>query len=697
MRPEILFPLFRPVGSLNGVGPKIAALIEKHAGSLTRDLAFLLPVGVVDRRYQPKAIDAEPGRVATMKLKVVGHQPARGPRQPYRVVTADATGEVILVFFNASKAYLERLLPPQQERIVSGVLESYRGTMQITHPDYVVSPEDAKDLPLCEPIYPLTAGLKAKTLRNAITQVCHDLPDLPEWLDQAFQQKHGWPSWLGALQACHEPDNIADLEPSTAARKRLAYDELLANQLAITLVRRQQQQKRGPVLQAGALARNAEQLLPFELTPSQQQALAEIRADLSSGNQMYRLLQGDFGSGKTVVAFLAMLDAVDAGGQAALMAPTEILVRQHAETIAPIAQRLGVKVVVLTGRDTGSARQKILDDIGNGFAAIVLGTHALVQEAVHFKRLLLAIVDEQHRFGVDQRQLLAAKGKEAGIRNAHMLVMTATPIPRTLMLTAYGDLEWSRLTGKPAGRKPIDTRIIPATRIDEVVNGLKRAIAQGNRAYWVCPLVEESENSDLAAAEDRYAALKSLFGAEVGLIHGRMRATEKDEVMQAFANGDLKLLVATTVIEVGVNVPDATIMLIEHAERFGLAQLHQLRGRIGRGDKPSTCLLLYHQPVSATAMTRLKTLRDTDDGFVIAEQDLKLRGAGEVLGTRQSGLPSFRLADLQYHSDLLPIARDDAKLICERDPKLKSERGQALRLLLNLFEQEVAARYAKVG
>jgi ATP-dependent DNA helicase RecG len=692
MRPEILFSLFHPVSSLKGVGPKIAVLMEKVAGPALRDLAFLLPTGVVDRRYQPKVSEAEPGRLATLRVRVTGHQPNRVRRQPYRVMTADETGELGLVFFHTTRPYLEKLLPPGEERLVSGMVEHYRGQAQITHPDHVVSLDDSSDLPLVEPVYPLTAGLAARTLRKAVVQAVEALPELPEWHDHSLLRRRGWPDWREALRTVHAPETPDALDPQTKARQRLAYDELLANQLALALVRAKQKRRPGPVILASELSRKAIALLPFELTGSQRHALAEIGGDLSSGQRMQRLLQGDVGSGKTVVALLAMLDAVAAGGQAALMAPTEILVRQHAETIAPLAAKLGLKTVVLTGRDKGKARERILEDIANGLAPLVLGTHALVQESVHFRNLTLAVVDEQHRFGVDQRLVLAEKG-----RGCHTLVMTATPIPRTLMLTAYGDLDWSRLTGKPPGRQPVDTRVVPASRISEIVEGLRRTLSQGGKAYWVCPLVEESEKSDLAAAEDRFVALKAHFDDCVGLIHGRMRAADKEAVMHAFLEGDVQLLVSTTVIEVGVNVPDATIMVIEHAERFGLAQLHQLRGRVGRGDSASTCVLLYHQPLGATARERLETLRQTDDGFAIAEMDLKLRGAGEVLGTRQSGIPDFRLASLDHHADLLPVARDDARLICGRDAGLESERGQALRVLLYLFDQDAAVRYAKVG
>ena len=659
MRPEILFPLFKTVGSLKGVGPKIAALLEKVAGGRVRDLAFHLPGGVIDRRYQPKIIDAEPGRLATVKVRVVDHRPGRSRRMPYRVITADATGELVLVFFHASRPYLEKLLPVAETRLVSGMVEDYRGALQMTHPDHIVPAGEAENLPLIEPVYPQTAGLTGKTLRKAVDRALESLPDLPEWLDDPLRHRQGWPGWRQAVLSAHAPDAPEALAADTPARRRLAYDELLANQLALVLVRARQKKRPGPVVPAGALAAKAQELLPFRLT---------------------------------VVAMLAMLEAVAAGGQAALMAPTEILVRQHAETIAPTAAKIGLKTVVLTGRDKGKARERILDDIANGFAPLVLGTQALVQESVNFHNLLLAVADEQHRFGVDQRLMLADKGN-----GCHTLVMTATPIPRTLMLTAYGDLDWSRLTEKPAGRKPVDTRVVPASRLDDVVAGLGRTMRQGGKAYWVCPLVEESENSDLAAAEERYTALAGVFGDRVGLIHGRMRAADKEAAMAAFADGAIRLLVATTVIEVGVNVSDATVMVIEHAERFGLAQLHQLRGRVGRGTQASTCVLLYQQPLAETAKARLETLRRTDDGFEIAEQDLKLRGAGEVLGTRQSGLPDFRLADLEFYADLLPVARDDARLIAETDPHLAGERGGALRVLLYLFEQDAAVRYAQVG
>jgi len=516
---------------------------------------------------------------------------------------------------------------------------------------------------------------------------------LPEWLNADHKAREGWPDWHDALVRAHAPREESDLSPLAPARQRLAYDELLSNQLAIALVRDRQLKQRGrPLSGDGHLRQKVIASLPFDLTSSQSQAVQEITADMAAEHRMLRLLQGDVGSGKTVVALLAMLAAVEAGGQTALMAPTEILARQHFQTIEPLARAAGVGIALLTGRDKGKARQAILDGLARGETAIVVGTHALFQEDVAFKDLAMVVIDEQHRFGVHQRLTLTGKGKAVDV-----LVMTATPIPRTLMLTAYGDMDGSRLTERPPGRQPIETVTLPLDRLPEVVDAVDRALQRGTQVYWICPLVEESEKSDLAAAEDRYHALQQRFGAKVGLVHGRMKGPEKDAVMTQFAAGEIGVLVATTVVEVGVDVPQATVMVVEHAERFGLAQLHQLRGRVGRGRDKSNCLLLWQAPLGDTARARLRILRETDDGFRIAEEDLRLRGAGELLGTRQSGLPEFRLADLAVHGDLLATARDDARLILDKDPELSGPRGQALRVLLYLFERDAAVKYLRSG
>ncbi|MGE5146778.1 MAG: ATP-dependent DNA helicase RecG, partial [Candidatus Eiseniibacteriota bacterium] len=658
------------------------------AGAKLVDLLWHLPTGIIDRRYSPKIMEAEPGRIATMVVRIDAHIAPPNRRLPYKVRCVDDTGFLHLVYFHANADYLKRALPEGETRVVSGKVDHFNNEVQITHPDYVGTLEELETLRAVEPVYPLTAGLTPKTLAKAIKGALDKAPDLEEWIDAATARQQGWPAWRAALRLAHAPQAESDLAPTTPQRRRLAYDELLASQLAITLVRGQEKKLKGRVIKGdGRLRAKALTALPYSLTNSQKTAIDEILADMAGEHRMVRLLQGDVGSGKTVVACMAMLSAVEAGFQAALMAPTEILARQHAETIAPIATAAGVRMALLTGRDKGAQRKALLADLASGEIGIAVGTHALVQEDVAFRDMALAVVDEQHRFGVHQRVSLSDKGQRADL-----LVMTATPIPRTLLLAVYGDLEVSKLTEKPAGRQPIDTRIISLDRLDETVEGIRRAIAQGAQAFWVCPLVEESDEIDLAAATERYEHLRTLFGNRVGLVHGRLKAAEKDAVMADFAARKLDILVATTVIEVGVDVPSATIMAIEHAERFGLAQLHQLRGRVGRGASRSTCLLLYAAPLGDTAKARLAIMRDTEDGFRIAEEDLRLRGGGEILGTRQSGMPDFRLADLAVHADLLESARADVRLILTQDPELTGPRGRALRTLLYLFERDAAVR-----
>lgn len=693
MRPQILFDLFKPVTALPGVGPRIAKLIEKAAGEKVVDLLWHLPSGIIDRRYAPLLAEAIPGRIATVTVTIDEHAAPKNRRQPYRVACHDDTGELELVFFNARADWLSKMLPPGSERVISGTIERYQDRLQMTHPDHMVPAAERASVEIVEPVYPLTAGLSLKVLRKALSAAVGSAPALPEWQDAPNLKSLGFEGWLTALRAAHAPEGEADLDPGTRARRRLAYDELFASQLAISVVRGQQTRLKGRALKgSGALRTRLLAELPFGLTGAQSRTLGEIDADMASGDRMIRLLQGDVGSGKTVIALLAMLTAVECGGQAAMMAPTEILARQHFATLEPLCRALDVRIALLTGRDKGKAREKILLGLADASVKIVVGTHALFQDDVAFKELVLSVVDEQHRFGVHQRLSLSEKGRAADV-----LVMTATPIPRTLLLSAYGDMDVSKLDEKPPGRQEIETRIVPLERLDEVVGGVKRAVADGARVYWICPLVEDSEVLDVSAATDRHGTLLRTLGPRVGLVHGRIKGPERDRVMDAFAAGDLDVLVATTVVEVGVDVPEATVMVIEHAERFGLAQLHQLRGRIGRGDKASTCMLLYAPPLSETARARLAIMRETNDGFRIAEEDLRLRGAGEVLGTRQSGFAQFRMADLSIHDDLLQAAWQDARLLLERDPDLTTERGQAARVLLYLFERDLAIKYLRSG
>jgi ATP-dependent DNA helicase RecG len=700
MRPNILAPYFAPLRSLPGIGPKVERLFARLLGReeappRVLDLLFHMPTNTIDRRARPKLRDVVPGNVVTVAVRIDRHRPPppNRPRAPYQIHASDETGDIVLTYFNARKDYLEKLFPVGTVRYVSGITTLYDGMRQMVHPDRVVAEEDLARLPLVEPVYPLTEGLTLNQLRKAVDAALGKVSALPEWQDEAFCRQQRFPSFGEALTLLHRPMEPEDARPEAPAWSRLAYDEFLAGQLALALLRAHQRKMPGRGSSSeGLLRRRIVAALPYSLTLSQQRAVDDIVADLARPHRMVRLLQGDVGSGKTVVALLAAATVIEAGRQAALMAPTEILARQHLQTIVPLAEAAELRVAILTGRERGKEREETLAQLAAGDIDLLVGTHALFQEQVAFRDLALAIIDEQHRFGVHQRLALARKGEAVDL-----LVLTATPIPRTLVLAYFGDMEVSTLREKPAGRQPVDTRAVPLSRLDEVVAAVGRALTQDQRIYWVCPLVQESESSDLAAVEERFAALKKVFGEKVDLVHGRMRGGDKDRAMERFARGETRLLVATTVIEVGVDVPEATVMVIEHAERFGLAQLHQLRGRIGRGAKRSICLLLYKAPLGETAKARLEILRETDDGFRIAEEDLRLRGEGDVLGTRQSGMPQFKVARIDVHGHLLSTARDDAALVLKRDPDLTSARGQALRQLLYLFERDAAIRLLRAG
>jgi ATP-dependent DNA helicase RecG len=698
MRPPILNPLFAAITTLPGIGSKVERLYRRLLGRDEApriiDLAFHLPTGTIDRRAQPKIKDVVPGGVVTVTVTIDRHRPAplRRARAPYLIYASDDTGDIILTYFNARRDYLERLLPVGGRRIVSGTTALYDGMLQMIHPDRVVDESEFARLPLIEPQYALTEGLSMNQVRRAIEGSLAKVPALPEWQDAAWLARSNFPTFADALHDVHRPPQ-PEVSPANTAWSRLAYDEFLAGQLALGLVRAHARRPRGRQSTGdGTLSKRIIAALPYGLTGSQLRAITDIVADLSKPERMSRLLQGDVGSGKTVVALLAGASVIEAGRQAALMAPTELLARQHWNTIAPLAQAAGIRAAILSGRERGRARTDILARLVRGEIDLLIGTHALFQDDVDFRDLALAVVDEQHRFGVHQRLALARKGEAVDL-----LVMTATPIPRTLVLTFFGDMDSSELREKPAGRQPIDTRTIPLERLNEIVDAVGRALREERRVYWVCPLVEESELIDLAAAQDRFRTLAARFGGVVDLVHGKMKGPDKDAAMARFAAGESKLLVATTVIEVGVDVPEASVMVVEHAERFGLAQLHQLRGRIGRGNERSTCLLLYKTPLGETAKARLAVMRETEDGFRIAEEDLRLRGEGDVLGTRQSGLPGFRVARIETHAPLLQAARDDAALILARDPELTSARGEALRVLLYLFERDEAIRLLRAG
>jgi ATP-dependent DNA helicase RecG len=699
MRPALLNPLFAAITTLSGVGPKQDKLFRRLLGRDDTprivDLLFHLPTGTIDRRSRPKLRDVVLDTVVTVAVTIDRHKapPPGRARAPYLIYAHDDTGDLTIAYFKAQADYLKRLFPVGEQRYVSGTAALYDGMLQMVHPDRVIDEAGLAALPLVDPVYPLTEGLGAGPVRKAGQAALDRIPALPEWQDDALVRQRRWPTFAEALRRLHRPEEPADALPESDAWSRLAFDELLAGQLALGMVRAHGRRQAGRTNAGdGELRKRLIGALPYRLTGSQRRAVDDIVADLARPERMLRLLQGDVGSGKTVVALIAAAAAIEAGRQAALMAPTEILARQHLKTIAPIAEAAGMRVAILTGRERGRERSQVLAQLAAGDLDLLVGTHALFQDEVEFRDLALAIVDEQHRFGVHQRLALARKGEAIDV-----LVMTATPIPRTLVLTFFGDMDISELREKPAGRKPVDTRTIPLGRLTDVIDAVGRALDEGERIYWVCPLIEESEATDLAAAQERFAALAQRFGTAVDLVHGRLKGGEKDAAMARFASGESRLLVATTVIEVGVDVPEATVMVIEHAERFGLAQLHQLRGRIGRGSERSTCLLLYRSPLGATAKARLAIMRETEDGFRIAEEDLRLRGEGDVLGTRQSGLPGFRVARVETHGPLLEIARKDAARILSGDPALTTPRGEALRHLLYLFERDEAIRLLRAG
>lgn len=691
MRPEILFPLFAPITTLKGVGPRVAPLLERVAGPIVRDVLWLQPHSVV-RRTPASLSAAIDGEVMTFELLIEEHQRPRSQAQPWRIRASDPTGWINLVFFGRFVDQLEKRHPAGSKRIVSGKVGDDKFGRQMVHPDYMVAPEHRDEIPELEAIYPATEGLPARRVRTFALEALEKAPEMPEWQDAAWLKQEQFPTWRQAMARLHAPESEADLSPLARHKRRLAYDELLAHQLAMAQRKAERRREPAAKIAPSAIAEKIRADLPFTFTGAQERSLGEIRHDLGAGERMSRLIQGDVGSGKTVVAMCAMADVAAAGGQSALMAPTEILARQHFETISGPLLEHGINAVLLTGRDKGAARAEKLRGLASGAVQVAVGTHALFQDDVAFHQLQLAIVDEQHRFGVAERQRLQAKGWAV-----HLLAMSATPIPRTLELTVYGDLDVSRIDEKPPGRTPVATRAVPMGRVGEVEARLREVVAGGAQAFWICPLVSDSEVSDLKAAELRAVELKERIGPSVGLIHGKMAPAEKDAVMAEFADGRLSVLVATTVVEVGVNVPNATIMVIEQAERFGLAQLHQLRGRVGRGRRESACVLLYDPPLSETAQRRLDILRRTDDGFLIAETDLELRGGGDALGLRQSGFPDYAFADPFAHRDLIAAAGDDARLIIARDPELNSVRGKALRVLQELFDWKAGMALKDAG
>lgn len=689
-------PLFAPLETLGGVEGRRKSLFHRLMGSRVVDALLHLPTNVIE--YQPiqSIFEAEPGQNIILEVEILSHAPSPYRTKPYKIICTEGENKIELIYFNAIKPYLLKLYPIGSRKIIVGKIDRYLSKATMAHPDAVFDPANTQHLITHEIIYPLTTGITNKCVQRAINGALSRLPNFPDWLDETMRQQHGWPTWREAILSVHSPKSIMDLSFQSKYRQRLAFDEFLSHQLGLQLARQYNKRSQPGLAQPGngQLVQRLLDLLPFDLTSSQSKVIREIFADMAAPHPMSRLIQGDVGSGKTVVALLAMLKSIESGYQAAILAPTDILARQHAETIIEITQKIGVKAAVLTGREKGKARSQILAQLSSGEIDLIIGTHAVIQTSVEFKKLGLAVIDEQHRFGVEQRLQLSVKGD-----NTDVLAMTATPIPRTLQLANYGDMDVSIIDQKPAGRLPIQTKVINQNRLEEIITGIQRMLEEGAKVFWVCPLVKESEALDLSAAEDRFQHLEGIFGSRVGLVHGQMKPLEKDRVMEQFIHHSVDILIATTVIEVGVNVPAATIMIIEHAERFGLAQLHQLRGRIGRGDKQGTCILLYGKQMSQVGKKRLEVMRETSDGFKIAEADLKLRGSGDVLGTRQSGMPGFKIADFIEYPELctklLSLANKEARRICAENPLLQGAQGEALTLLLRVFGRDEAMRYTR--
>jgi ATP-dependent DNA helicase RecG len=686
MRPDILNPLFAEVQSLKGVGAGLSKPLGRLGLERIKDLIYHFPVNWIYRKIVPVIDLADIGQNIIVRLVIGQHNSGGSVRAPTRIMGIDADGQYVsLTFFGRNGGWARKQLPIGEERIISGKLEQYGDQLQIVHPDHIAPISGGTAPAPSEPVYPLSEGLTNGRLSQLVAQGLERLPDLDEWIEPSLLADKKWPGWRDAMVEVHRKD-------SASARDRLAYDELLANQLAMRLVRASLDQRRGKSV-AGDGRLVLQLRLPFDLTGAQKRVISEIEGDLVQSRPMLRLLQGDVGAGKTMVAIHALLRAVEAGHQGALLAPTEILARQHYSNLQASLSAMGVNVAILTGRDKGRVRESVLMGLADGSIDILVGTHAIFQEAVTYRSLALAIIDEQHRFGVSQRLMLSKKGR--GV--PHLLVMTATPIPRSLALACYGDMDVSHLDEMPPGRTPVETRVLAQQRLPELIDGVARHLDSGKQAFWVCPLVEESENSDLAAAEQRAADLRLRFGDKVAVIHGRMRGPEKDAVMEDFVAGKTRLLVATTVIEVGVDVPNASLMIVEAADRFGLAQLHQLRGRVGRGTEKSVCILVRSDQIGETARARLALMRESNDGFRIAEEDLKLRGAGELLGTRQSGESPFRVATNEQVRELIGAAAADARLLLDRDGGLSGARGQAARVALYLFERDAGVATLRSG
>ena len=685
MRPKILYKLFSNLETIKGIGPKNAKLIERLCGKYLLDLILHRPIAYIDRRNSPKIKDLSNNSIVTLILKVDGHTPSFNKRMPYKITCSDDTGQLNIVYFNLRGPYLKKMFPIGSKKVVSGKVEEFNGIFQMTHPQHIADESNLDSVKKIECVYPLTAGISSKIIQKSINSSLAIIDDLPEWIPNDYLQKNNWTSWKKSIYEMHNPNELKE-DKEDIYLNRLVFDELLSQQLTVRLIKNKISKLKGNTIKPnGSLLESLKNHLSFELTDDQNQAIKEISKDQSSPNKMLRLIQGDVGSGKTIVALHGMIQCAENSKKSILMAPTEILAEQHYNTIKFFADKLKLSCALITASNKKNHNYE---------SDILIGTHALFQDKVSIDNIGLIVIDEQHRFGVHQRILLNEKaGNECDI-----LLMTATPIPRTLELASYGDMDITKIVQKPKNRKPIITKSINLNKIESLKEALIKKLKQREKIYWVCPLVDESDKMDLQSVNQRVLDIQKYYkDFNVEMVHGQMKQEEKNKIMDNFKNFKTQILVATSVIEVGIDDPDATVIIIENSERFGLSQLHQLRGRVGRGTKQSTCILLFDGPLTENAKKRINVMKETNDGFKIAEEDLSIRGAGEILGTRQSGLPNFRLTNLNVHKSLMSQAREMAIKIVEKDPELSSDQGKSLRLLLHLFNNQVAIDYLKSG
>ena len=666
--------IFQDVAKLKGVGSVLSKYLKKKRIEKIKDIIFNLPYSETDRSKISKLNELEIGKIQSIKVLVKKLNFPRIRNLPNKVICEDNTGEIEIVYFNSREGYLRKIFPINKWVVISGKINFFKKKYQITNPDYVTSVENQEYVIKNIPKYSLTRGINEKKYRSISEQVIKNLPYVNEWLDELFIKKNNLLNWNESIKKLHETDDAKNIK--SRSYRRLVFDEICANFLTLSENRKRIKKEKTPKNFKTSISSRILKELPFKLTKSQESVLNEINLDLNNPRRMFRILQGDVGSGKTIVSFLTIANVLESDYQCALMSPTEILSLQHFQLAQKIFEKINIRIEFLTGKTSYSKRKEILKDLAEGKINFLIGTHSLFQKKIKFKKLGYVVIDEQHKFGVKQRSDLAKKGG----KNCDLLLMSATPIPRTMMMSLYGDMDISKINEKPSTRKTILTLSKPEKKINELWPFIKKNIKQQNQIFWVCPLINESQFLDYSSAKKRFDLISKYFPNETGLIHGGLDKEERDKVLKKFLKKEIHILVSTTVIEVGIDFPDANLIIIENANKFGLAQLHQLRGRVGRGTNQGICILLYKDALSKNSIKRLKILKKTDDGFYIAEEDLKLRGFGDLIGYQQSGLKTFRFADPLIHEDLFKLAEAFIK-------KIKNSEIEKYNFLLKLFDK----------